>query len=76
MTAPVPGCCRYCTCTEDRACRIPPYGEDDTCGWLHGTDRTVCTAPPCLRRWEQAKRVQKLIKERRSRRLLNRWLAR
>jgi len=35
----VPGMCRYCKCTEARAC---PGG----CAWLY-PERTVCSSPAC-----------------------------
>lgn len=45
MTTVMPGMCRHCRCTEDRACRL---SDGDTCSW---TDRTrlVCTNPLCVK---------------------------
>lgn len=62
-----PGTCRFCGCTEAEACRVPPYGAEDACSWLHGTVpvRTVCTAPECMRRWM---RIQLEIRRRDDRR--------
>jgi hypothetical protein len=36
----IPGMCRYCRCTANRAC---PGG----CSWLYPEQRTVCSAPAC-----------------------------
>jgi hypothetical protein len=54
MIIPIPGVCRYCSCSEENPCRVAPYTEGDTCGWLYGTDRTVCTASPCIRAYKRA----------------------
>ncbi len=36
-----------------------PYGSDDTCGWLPGTDDTVCSGTPCVIAWERDQRKKK-----------------
>ena len=59
MSTIQPGVCRYCRCTEDRACRIPPYGSDDTCAWMPDTMRTVCSNPQCIRAWERERKKAK-----------------
>jgi hypothetical protein len=43
LPATTPGRCRYCRCTDARAC-------DEGCAWLdrHGT---VCSSPECVQRW-------------------------
>jgi hypothetical protein len=43
LPGPVPGVCRYCRCTEARAC---PGG----CAWIDA-DSTVCSAPACEEKW-------------------------
>jgi len=48
----IPGRCRECGCTEDNACRL---GDGDTCCW-YDQNRTVCSAPACIRQYE-AKRA-------------------
>jgi hypothetical protein len=45
MTAPAPGRCRHCGCTEDQACVL---GNGDACAWVDGS-RTVCSNPSCIR---------------------------
>ncbi|HEY5054686.1 MAG TPA: hypothetical protein VII58_00910 [Acidobacteriaceae bacterium] len=40
LPGPIPGVCRYCKCTEQRAC---PGG----CGW-GDLEETVCSAPECM----------------------------
>jgi len=60
------GVCRYCGCTEENPCSVPPYCDGDTCGWIGGTGRTVCTAPPCIMRWaEDSKAVKRASKKKR-----------
>ncbi len=68
-------CCRFCGCTERRACRLPAHiGElvawlmgmpaPPTCFWLLAD---VCAAPGCLRRLADAidpQRAQVEIEER------------
>lgn len=39
------GKCRYCGCTEDRACR---RGDGDACGWVTQL-RDRCNAEACMR---------------------------
>jgi hypothetical protein len=51
MSPPIPGTCRYCGCTDEHPCDVPPYGTGDTCSWLSGTDRTVCSGTPCVIAW-------------------------
>ena len=41
-----PGRCRYCRCTDNRACE---YG----CSWADA-EHTVCDSPSCLGRWAKA----------------------
>ena len=60
MSEITPGKCRYCGCTEDNPCSVPPYNEGDVCGWLSGTRRTVCNAPGCARRWGEECKAAKL----------------
>ena len=43
----VPGVCRYCKCTEDRACRLADGGA---CSWIF-PEHTVCSAPECQGRF-------------------------
>jgi hypothetical protein len=50
LKATTPGRCRYCRCTDERAC-------DDGCSWAD-FQHTVCDSPWCLQRWAAA-----LIKE-------------
>ena len=48
MTAAVrPGECRYCHCTEENPCRLPPSG--DPCAWFNA-ERTVCSRGQCILR--------------------------
>ena len=54
MAIPIPGVCRYCGCTEENPCHVAPYNDGDTCGWLYGTDRTVCSASPCIQAYKRA----------------------
>ena len=65
-----PGVCRYCKCTEEKPCSIPPFGSGDTCGWEDGVDRTVCTAPHCISNYwrdkREARRAFKALTRRRS----------
>lgn len=53
MNQHTPGVCRYCSCTADNACRLP---DGDTCSW-YDKDRTVCTAPGCVRAFEAVKKA-------------------
>ena len=48
MSEPTPGVCRYCKCRQGHPCQIYSGGEYEDCGWLFGTDRTVCTSPHCI----------------------------
>lgn len=59
MSLPITGVCRYCGCTEEQPCQVPPFGDDDTCCWLPGTDRTVCSAPGCVIAWHRAQKLAK-----------------
>lgn len=45
LPGPVQGMCRYCKCTDRRAC---PHG----CSWLD-TDRTVCSSPVCMEKFAE-----------------------
>lgn len=54
-----PSTCRFCGCTEAYPCAVPPYASGDECGWVSGTNGTVCTAPPCLRAWAEYRVRQK-----------------
>jgi hypothetical protein len=44
LPGPTPGMCRYCRCTEQRACAAG-------CWWLYPDDRTVCSSPECEAKW-------------------------
>jgi hypothetical protein len=55
MSEFTPGVCRYCKCTEEMPCML---SSGDTCGWEHGTDRTVCTAPHCISNYWRDKRAK------------------
>ncbi|OFW37679.1 MAG: hypothetical protein A3J29_06300 [Acidobacteria bacterium RIFCSPLOWO2_12_FULL_67_14b] len=51
--APRPGVCRFCGCSEARACGI--LSEFETlirCGWADA-EATVCTNVSCLERWRR-----------------------
>lgn len=39
------GICRYCLCTDERAC-------PDGCSW-HDKAHTVCSSAPCVAAWEK-----------------------
>lgn len=41
-----PGRCRYCRCTDERAC-------DDGCSWAD-IQHTVCDSPNCIMRFARA----------------------
>ncbi len=46
--APIAGVCRYCQCTEQRACVLgsdPLSGEVITCWWVL---EDVCSNPDCV----------------------------
>jgi hypothetical protein len=43
LPAPVPGVCRYCRCTERRACVL---ASGRGCSWLY-PEGTVCSNPAC-----------------------------
>lgn len=45
MTHLLPGRCRYCSCTEDNACRL---ADNEPCAWWD-EERTVCSNPRCIR---------------------------
>lgn len=49
-TAPTPGTCRFCGCTEDRACRLP---TGEPCSWFDRM-RTICNNPACICQYFQA----------------------
>ena len=40
------GTCRFCGCTERRACVIG-FLDDESCAWADST-KTLCTNPRCL----------------------------
>jgi hypothetical protein len=88
MSAIQPGTCRFCGCTEDDPCSVPPYGAGDTCAWLDA-ECTVCSN--CAGAWaakeraEQAARIaarpkkltswqvhEQILEERRARRRASR----
>ena len=50
-----PGTCRFCGCTDARACRPP-------CFWIDEL-RTVCSSRPCVDKYfgEHASRVRELM---------------
>jgi hypothetical protein len=45
LPGPISGVCRYCRCTEQRAC---PGG----CAWLD-VESTVCSSPPCFAKFSE-----------------------
>jgi hypothetical protein len=47
LPGPVPGICRYCGCTERRACR-------PACRWMD-PERTVCSSSPCREKFAEDK---------------------
>ena len=53
------GECRYCKCTDDRACILgPALFEDEppqTCCWVNRS-HTVCSNPSCLRKHQKLHR--------------------
>jgi hypothetical protein len=56
MSEFTPEICRYCGCTQDTPCKVYSGGENNTCGWLHGTNHTCCNAPVCESRFYADKR--------------------
>jgi hypothetical protein len=72
----VPGVCRYCGCTENTACRVAPYGPEDTCGWLPDSMRTACSAKPCWFAWSRHQKRAKEQQEARAARRFERSLLR
>jgi len=45
------GKCRFCGCTEDRACRVQVSGGNMVpCSWVD-IAKTVCSNPDCLNQW-------------------------
>lgn len=50
-----PGRCRYCGCTETRACVLQQVGFPFTMGcWWVDRQRTVCSAPDCYQKYVAA----------------------
>jgi hypothetical protein len=49
LPGPTPGVCRYCRCTERRACRL---ADGRSCGWLF-VEATVCSNPECEEQFVQ-----------------------
>ena len=54
----VPGVCRYCKCTEERACRLADGGA---CSWIF-PEHTVCSNPECERRWVEDNKLRTAAK--------------
>ena len=67
MSQVTAGKCRYCGCTEDRPCAVPPYGADDTCAWVPGTGQTVCTRSSCQTAWAREQKRAQAAAERQAR---------
>lgn len=45
---PIAGRCRYCFCSDDRACLLSNIGgEEQGCSWIDES-RTVCSRPSCV----------------------------
>jgi hypothetical protein len=75
MTAPVAGVCRYCGCTEDRAC-VLATGGGETCTWVDA-DRTVCNGPDgCAGKFLDDREREIARLQRADREMLNRMRAR
>jgi ParB family chromosome partitioning protein len=56
-SAPKKGTCRYCHCTEKKACKLTPIpGSKATqpCSWIDAT-KTVCSNPTCVTAAKKAK---------------------
>ena len=49
LPGPPPGICRYCRCTEQRACLLK---SGCGCAWLY-PERTVCSNPECAEKFAQ-----------------------
>lgn len=49
------GKCRYCGCTETTPCHV---GKAGACAW-YDKDRTLCTNPQCLRKFNADKQAKK-----------------
>jgi hypothetical protein len=51
------GKCRFCGCTEERACLLIDNPDRDrlTCAWADA-ERTVCTNPKCLAKFAKLKK--------------------
>jgi hypothetical protein len=58
-SAPGPGRCRICGCTDDRACLLERVdglvGPPLTCAWASREPRTLCTNPECIAAANRAK---------------------
>lgn len=68
ITTPKCSQCRYCGCTDERACRIPLPGAHYSafpCSWAN-EEHDVCTAPACIDQWfaERAARAVQEVPER------------
>ena len=49
-SAPKKGTCRYCGCTEKKACEvrtIPGSKATQPCSWIDAT-KTICSNPKCV----------------------------
>lgn len=57
------GTCRLCGCTEMQRCTTP---TGEPCYWF-SADRTVCSNPPCVRRFTGELAQQKSDAQKRSR---------
>jgi hypothetical protein len=42
--------CRYCGCTEERACVFDRNGIPCSCWWVN-REHTACSAPGCFKRY-------------------------
>jgi hypothetical protein len=51
--------CRYCGCTESRACVFNDNGIPRACWWVT-KERDVCSAPLCFRRYLGEVRAAKI----------------
>jgi hypothetical protein len=48
---PKSGVCRFCKCTQRRACRIEDIlGDVTSCCWVD-RKRTVCSNPKCVQKY-------------------------
>jgi len=56
IVRPRMGVCRFCRCTQRRACRIEDIlGDVTSCCWVD-RKRTVCSNPKCVRKYMAEKK--------------------